>query len=42
MGFRGFNTAKYFLRRYQKVDVVHFGTFRWVHAQSLAFPPSTA
>jgi hypothetical protein len=30
------------LRRYQKVDVVQFSAFRWVHALSLAFPPSTA
>jgi len=36
MGLRGFNTAKYILGGYQKVDVIHFIAFGWVHASSLA------
>ena len=42
VGSRSFNTAKHLLRRDQKVDVIHFVTFLWVHALSLACPPSTA
>lgn len=38
---RGFHTTKHALGRDQKVDVIHFVTFGWVHAPSVACPCST-
>ena len=39
---RGFHTTKHALGCDQKVDVIHFVAFRWVHAPSVACPCSTA
>ena len=42
MCLRGFHAAKHLPRRDQKVDIVQFIAFGWIHASSLASPPSTA
>jgi hypothetical protein len=42
MGPRSFHMAKYLLSCDQEIDIIHFVTFGWVHALSLACSPSTA
>ena len=40
--FRRFNRAKHTLRGDQKVDVIQFIAFGWVHALKFSISPSTA